>query len=100
MGAAAAIVRKDLLLFFADRRAVIMGFVAPIAIASFFGFIFSGSKDREAARVPIRVVDGDASAISRAIVSGLAVGRRAGGVRGDRRRVARGGASRDGSPWR
>lgn len=71
-GAAAAIVRKDLLLFFSDRRAVIMGFVAPIAIASFFGFIFSGSGGREAARVPVRVVDADSSAISSAIVLGLA----------------------------
>ena len=70
--AAAAIVRKDLLMFFSDRRAVIMGFVAPIAIASFFGFIFSGNKDREAARVPIRVVDDDRSAISAAIGRGLA----------------------------
>ena len=72
MGAALAIVRKDVLLFFADRRAVIMGFVAPIAIASFFGFIFSGNKGGEAAKVPVRVVDGDGSAISRAIASGLA----------------------------
>jgi ABC-2 type transport system permease protein len=65
-------VRKDLLMFFTDRRAVIMGFVAPIAIASFFGFIFSGSRDREASRVPVRVVDDDASAISTAIARGLA----------------------------
>jgi ABC-2 type transport system permease protein len=72
MTTAAAIVRKDLLVFFADRRAVIMGFVAPIAIASFFGFIFSGSRDGEAARVPIRVVDQDGSAISAAISRGLA----------------------------
>jgi ABC-2 type transport system permease protein len=71
MTAAAAIVRKDLLMFFSDRRAVIMSFVAPIAIGSFFGFIFSGSKDREAARVPIRVVDQDRSAISAAVARGL-----------------------------
>lgn len=68
---AAAIVRKDILMFFSDRRAVIMGFVAPIAIASFFGFIFSGGGDREAARVPIRLVDQDGSAISAAIARGL-----------------------------
>ena len=72
MGAALAIVRKDLLLFLSDRRAVIMSFVAPIAIASFFGFIFSGNGDREAARVPVRAVDHDGSAISSAIVLGLA----------------------------
>ena len=66
-----AMVRKDLLHFFNDRRAVIMSFAAPIAIASFFGFIFSGSKSGEAARVPVRVVDQDQSVISRAIVQGL-----------------------------
>lgn len=70
--AIAAIVRKDLLLFFSDRRAVIMSFIAPIAIGSFFGFIFSGSKDREAVKVPIRVVDHDGSAISSALALGLA----------------------------
>ncbi len=37
-----ALMRKDLRLFFADRRAVMMSVVAPIAIASFFGYIFGG----------------------------------------------------------
>ena len=37
-----AMIRKDLQLFLTDRRAVIMGLVAPVAIASFFGSIFSG----------------------------------------------------------
>ena len=32
-----AMVRKDLQLFFSDRRSVIVSFVVPIAIASFFG---------------------------------------------------------------
>jgi len=67
-----AMVRKDLLLFFTDRRAVIMSFAAPIAIASFFGFIFSGSQNTEKARVPVRVVDQDSSVVSKAIVQGLA----------------------------
>jgi ABC-2 type transport system permease protein len=66
-----AMVRKDLLLFFTDRRAVIMSFAAPIAIASFFGFIFSGHESSETARVPVRVVDLDGSVISKAIVQGL-----------------------------
>ena len=66
-----AMVRKDLLLFFTDRRAVIMSFAAPITIASFFGFIFSGSRSTENARVPVRVVDQDQSVISKAIVQGL-----------------------------
>jgi ABC-2 type transport system permease protein len=66
-----AIVRKDLQVFFNDRRAMIMSFAAPIAIASFFGFIFSGSRSSESARVPVRVVDQDQSVISKAIVHGL-----------------------------
>ena len=66
-----AMVRKDLQLFFADRRAVIMSFAVPIAIASFFGSIFSGpSRNSEPARVSVAVIDQDASPISKAIVSG------------------------------
>ena len=66
-----AMIRKDLQLFFADRRAVIMSFAVPIAIASFFGSIFSGpSRNSEPARISVALVDQDASAISKAIVSG------------------------------
>jgi ABC-2 type transport system permease protein len=66
-----ALVRKDLLLFFSDRRAVIMSFAAPIAIASFFGVIFSGVTDSEVARIPVAIVDHDQSVISKALVQGL-----------------------------
>ena len=66
-----AMVRKDLLLFFNDRRSVIVSFVVPIAIASFFGSIFSGaSGNGERARVAVMVVDRDESAISRGIAAG------------------------------
>src|SRR4030095_1412894 len=67
-----AMVRKDLQQFFSDRRAVIMSFAVPIAIASFFGSIFSGpTRNSEPAKIPIIVVDQDESVISKAIVSGL-----------------------------
>jgi ABC-2 type transport system permease protein len=66
-----AMVRKDLQLFFSDRRSVIVSFLVPIAIASFFGSIFSGpSRNAEPARVAVIVVDQDGSAISKAILSG------------------------------
>ena len=66
-----AMVRKDLQLFFSDRRSVIVSFVVPIAIASFFGSIFSGpSNNGEPARIAVAIVDQDSSAISRAIVAG------------------------------
>jgi ABC-2 type transport system permease protein len=66
-----AMVRKDLLLFFSDRRSVIVSFVVPIAIAAFFGSIFSGpSNSSEPAKIAIAVVDHDGSAISKAILAG------------------------------
>ena len=64
-----AMVRKDLRLFFSDRRAVIMSFIVPIAIASFFGSIFSGGGSSEAAKIPVAIVDDDHSPVSVGIVS-------------------------------
>jgi ABC-2 type transport system permease protein len=67
-----AMIRKDLRLFFADRRSVIVSFAVPIAIAAFFGSIFSGpSNNSEPARISIAVVDHDGSAISKAILASL-----------------------------
>jgi ABC-2 type transport system permease protein len=67
-----AMVRKDLLLFFSDRRSVIVSFVVPIAIASFFGSIFSGpSQNGETAKIAVAIIDQDGSAISKGIVVGM-----------------------------
>jgi ABC-2 type transport system permease protein len=66
-----AMIRKDLQLFFSDRRSVIVSFVVPIAIASFFGMVFSGGGgDREPARIGVAIVDLDGSAISKAVIAG------------------------------
>ena len=67
-----ALITKDLRIFFADRRSVIMSFVPPIVIASFFGYIFGGLGGKaETSRIPVLVVDQDASAISAAIFADL-----------------------------
>jgi ABC-2 type transport system permease protein len=67
-----AIVQKDLQVFLSDRRAVIMAFVMPIAIGSFFGMLFSGQRSSdEVAKVPVLVVDQDNSTISKNIVAGI-----------------------------
>jgi ABC-2 type transport system permease protein len=63
-------VRKDLQLYFSDRRAVIMGFVVPIAVASFFGSLFGGAGMTEPARIPVALVDQDRSVISAAVLKG------------------------------
>lgn len=65
-----ALVRKDLTLYFSDRRALLISVLAPILIAAFFGAVF-GSGDAKPSRVPIALVDHDASAVSRDVVAAL-----------------------------
>lgn len=68
-----ALVRKDLLLFFGDRKAVVVGILVPIVLASFFGYLFGGQKgSAEMSKVPLLVVDQDGSDISRALITQLA----------------------------
>ena len=66
-----ALVLKDLRVFLSDRRAVILSFVAPLAIASLFASLSPGGDAGPASRIPILVVDQDQSRVSRAIVEGL-----------------------------
>ena len=67
-----ALMRKDLRIFFSDRRAVLMTVVAPIAIASFFGYIFGGGAgNQDTSPIAVLVSDQDGSAFSRAIVNRL-----------------------------
>jgi len=66
-----AMVRKDLLLFLSDRRAVIVAFAVPIFIGSFIGSVTNGAgRNNEPLRIKIALVDLDASSISKAIVAG------------------------------
>jgi ABC-2 type transport system permease protein len=68
-----ALVRKDLRLFFNDRKAVVVGLLAPIVLASFFGYMFGGQKgNAETSKVPVLVIDQDASDISRGLITQLA----------------------------
>jgi ABC-2 type transport system permease protein len=67
-----ALIRNDVRLYFADRRAVLVGVLVPILIAAFFGYVFGGAgKNADAGRIPIAVVDEDQSTVSRAITADL-----------------------------
>jgi ABC-2 type transport system permease protein len=67
-----ALVRRDIRLFLNDRRAVLMSVVAPIVVASFFGFVMGGQSGKpETSAIPVAVIDNDQSAISRGIVEKL-----------------------------
>jgi ABC-2 type transport system permease protein len=68
-----ALVRRDMRLFFQDRRAVTMSFVAPIVIGSFFGYLFGGvSSNTQPSKIVVAAIDQDGSAISKRVVAGLA----------------------------
>jgi ABC-2 type transport system permease protein len=67
-----ALVRKDLKLFFTDRKAVVVGLLVPIVCGSFFGYLFGGRKGSvEMSKVPVLIMDQDESEISRALVTQL-----------------------------
>ncbi len=60
-----ALVKKDLLLFFKDRRSVMMSFAAPIAIASFFGLVLGGALSKDDRQgIPVWFVDEDRSPLT------------------------------------
>jgi ABC-2 type transport system permease protein len=67
-----ALVRKDVQLFFVDRRALLMSFAIPIAIGSFFGYVLGGAGDQaNQSKIAVLIVDQDRSAISQEIVKRL-----------------------------
>jgi ABC-2 type transport system permease protein len=68
-----ALVRKDLKLFFSDRRAMIVSMLVPIVLAAFFGYLFGGQGgNAETSKVPVLVIDQDDSDISRGLITQLA----------------------------
>jgi ABC-2 type transport system permease protein len=71
MNALTALVKKDLVLYFSNRRALVMNIVAPIVIAAFFGSLFDSASSKKPAAIPIAMVDLDQSEISGRIVAGM-----------------------------
>jgi ABC-2 type transport system permease protein len=70
MNAFLALVRKDVTLYFRNRRAVIVTLAAPILIAAFFGAVLGGAP-KKPSRVPVAVVDLDKSAVTADIVKAM-----------------------------
>lgn len=66
-----ALVRKDLVLYRSDRRALLLNLVVPIVLASFFGYLFGGTGTASPGKIDMAVVQLDESDISRKIVAGL-----------------------------
>ena len=70
MTAFLALVRKDLILFLHDRRALLISLALPIIIASFFGFLFGGG-EKQGSAIEIALVLQDSSNAGADIAAGL-----------------------------
>jgi ABC-2 type transport system permease protein len=68
MDALSALIRKDITLYFSNRRALWVTLAAPILIAAFFGSVMGGAP-KKATRVPVAVVDLDGSAVTKDVVA-------------------------------
>ncbi len=68
-----ALVRKDLKMFFNDRRALVVSMLVPIVLAAFFGYLFGGQGgNAETSKVHVLVVDQDSTDISHGLITNLA----------------------------
>jgi len=70
MTAFLALVRKDLILYVSDRRALLMHLVLPILIAAFFGSVFGGGTNKGGG-IDVALVQLDGSDASSRIAAGL-----------------------------
>ena len=66
-----ALVRKDLLLFFSDRRALLVSLLLPVMMGTFFGYLFGGSGKSETSRIEVALVQEDSGDASTRIAAGL-----------------------------
>jgi len=63
--------RKDIRLFFLDRRGALLCFAVPIILASAFGAIFDRPGQAMAVRIPLLVVPGDDSPLTHRVLANL-----------------------------
>lgn len=71
MNALIALIRKDLILFLTDRRALLINLLMPIVLGAFFGYLFGGSGAADKARIDVALVLLDDSDVGKKIASGL-----------------------------
>lgn len=71
MTALIALIRKDLILYRNDKRALMLNLVMPILLAAFFGAIFGGSGASAPSKIDVGLVQQDQSELARQIAAGL-----------------------------
>lgn len=71
MTALIALVRKDLILFLSNQRALLLTLAMPVVLGAFFGYIFGGSGQSKKIKIEVALVVQDDSASARKIAAGL-----------------------------
>ncbi|WP_229420542.1 ABC transporter permease [Pseudoduganella albidiflava] len=71
MTAILALVRKDLLLYLNDRRALAIHLLVPVIVAAFFGSLFGGTGNGKTGRIDVAVVRQDDSGLAANLVASL-----------------------------
>lgn len=71
MTAFLALVRKDLILFLSNRRALLINLVLPILMATFFGYLFGGSGASKGGTIKVALVQQDAGDVGAKIAAAL-----------------------------
>jgi len=71
MTAIIAMIRKDLILYLNDKRALMLNLLMPIVLAAFFGSLFGGAGSGNNSKIEIGLVQQDSSAIGRKVGDSL-----------------------------
>ncbi|HEY0588656.1 MAG TPA: ABC transporter permease [Pseudoduganella sp.] len=71
MTAMIAMIRKDLILYLNDKRALMLNLLMPIVLAAFFGSLFGGSGGGNTSKIEIGLVQQDSSMIGRKVGDAL-----------------------------
>jgi len=71
MTALLALVRKDLILYVNDKRALLLHLLMPVVLAAFFGSLFGGASSERTSKIDVGLVLLDQSASGQKIAAGL-----------------------------
>jgi ABC-2 type transport system permease protein len=71
MTALIALVRKDLILYLNDKRALMLHLLMPVILAAFFGSLFGGGSEAKTSKIEVGLVQLDQSDNGKKIAAGL-----------------------------
>jgi len=66
-----ALVRKDLILYLNDKRALMLHLLMPVVLAAFFGSLFGGGSEAKTSKIEVGLVQLDQSDSGKKIAAGL-----------------------------